>query len=332
MNSPTLLEIRNLHVTFALDEGVINPLRGVNIDIHRGEVHGFVGESGCGKSVTSQAIMRIIPSPGKIKEGEILFHHDDGAITNITKLKPTGKKIQKIRGDKISMIFQEPMSSFSSMYTIGNQVSEMILLHEQVDKVTARERAIHLLDRVGIPNARERFDDYPFQFSGGMRQRAMIATALACHPSLLIADEPTTALDVTIQAQVLKLIDDLQREFGMAVLFITHNMGVVAQIADRISVMYLGKIIETGSVIQIFSSPKHPYTTDLLQAIPIIKGKTRERLVSIGGNVPGPYEIPRGCAFHPRCSKMINGICNGMILPPEIEFEDGHKVSCFLYK
>ena len=332
MNNSLILEIKNLHVTFALDEGAINPLNGVDLNIYRGEVHGFVGESGCGKSVTSQAIMRIIPSPGRVDGGEILYHNKDGKIININKLKPTGKEIQQIRGKEIAMIFQEPMSSFSSMYTIGNQVSEEILLHENVDKRTARERAIYLLDRVGIPNARERVDDYPFQFSGGMRQRAMIAMALACHPSLLIADEPTTALDVTIQAQVLKLIEDLQNEFGMAVLFITHNMGVVAQIADRVSVMYLGKVIESGSALQIFNSPKHPYTIDLLRAIPVISRNSGNRLASIGGNVPGPYEIPQGCAFHPRCSKMINGLCNNLIEPPEIEIKDGHRVRCFLYK
>ena len=325
-----LLEVQNLKVSFPLDEGLVHAVEDVTFTIHRGEVLGVVGESGCGKSVTSQAIMRILPPPGRIGGGQILLHKQDGVTLDIAGMKAHGKEIRKIRGKEIAMIFQEPMSSFSPIHTIGNQIIEAILLHKKISQDEARQRAIELLERVGIPNAARRIDSYPFEFSGGMRQRAMTAMALSCDPSLLIADEPTTALDVTIQAQILGLMKDLQSELGTAILFITHNLGVIAQIADRIAIMYLGKVVEEGRVRDIFNDPKHPYTSNLLRAIPRI-GKTEgKRLVSIQGAVPGPFKMVKGCAFHPRCEKRQDGLCN-VEVPGVTHLDNTHTVRCFLY-
>jgi len=326
----TLLEVKELWVSFPLDEGLVQALHGVSLSIKTGKVLGVVGESGCGKTVTAQSIMRIIPRPGRIDTGQILLHRSNGVI-DLAQLNPAGEEICQIRGKEIAMVFQEPMSSFSPVHTIGNQIIEAILLHQRVGKKEARARAIELLDRVGIPNASKRIDDYPFEFSGGMRQRAMIAMALSCNPALLIADEPTTALDVTIQAQILELMRDLQREFGMAIMFITHNLGVIAQIADEVAIMYLGKVVEEGSVREIFHNPKHPYTFNLLRAIPRIGKTSGQRLFSIRGGVPGPFERPRGCAFHPRCDEILPGRCD-VDDPPVIQLDKDHKVRCFLYE
>jgi peptide/nickel transport system ATP-binding protein len=331
-----LLEIRGLRVSFPLDEGVVQAVDGVDLSIKPGHVMGVAGESGCGKTVTAQSIMRIVPRPGRIDAGQILFYRAEDPsrygiidVTDITDLHPTGTQIRQIRGQEIAMVFQEPMSSFSPLHTIGNQIMEAVRLHSRATKQEARARAIEMLDRVGIPNATRRIDDYPFEFSGGMRQRAMIAMALCCGPSLLIADEPTTALDVTIQAQILDLMRDLEQDIGMAIMFITHNLGVIAQIADEVAIMYLGKIVEEGPVREIFHNPRHPYTSNLLRAIPRIGKTSGQRLFSITGVVPSPFERPQGCAFHPRCDKMIPGRCD-VDAPTVVELGNDHTVRCFL--
>jgi len=329
MKDNILLEVNNLKTYFHLDEGTVKAVDGVSFKIEKGKTFGIVGESGCGKSITAHSIMQILPPRGKIEEGEIILHAESGSI-DISKIKPNSKEARKIRGNEVAMIFQEPMTAFAPVYTIGNQIQEAILLHQNVKKEQAREIAVDMLRKVGIPKPEERIDSYPFEMSGGMRQRAMIAMAISCNPSLLIADEPTTALDVTTQAQILDLLKTLQKEIGMATLMITHDMGVIAQIADDVAVMYLGKIVETGSVNEIFYNPKHPYTTALLKSIPKIGGKKKKRLESIEGMVPSPYEIPTGCRFHTRCSSYMKGICDKKE-PPTLEVSDGHKVSCFLY-
>jgi peptide/nickel transport system ATP-binding protein len=338
MNDDVLLEIKDLRISFPLDEGVVRAVEGVNLTVRRGEVLGVVGESGCGKTVTAQSVLRIIPPPGRIDSGQILFRTsatatDVGAngVIDIARLNPTGRKIREIRGKDIAMIFQEPMSSFSPVHTIGSHIVEAILLHQNVSKAKAREMTIELLRLVGISGAEQRMDNYPHQFSGGMRQRAMIAMALSCNPSLLIADEPTTALDVTIQAQILDLIRGLQKRLGMAVMFITHNLGVIAQIADSVAIMYLGQVVEYGPVREILHNPKHPYTADLLRAVPRL-GKTRgQRLVAIEGNIPSPFQRPPGCPFHPRCSRYIDGRCE-QAMPGITAVNDNHMVRCFLYE
>lgn len=337
LDNDLLLEVRDLRVSFPLDEGVVRAVDGTDLTIERGKVLGLVGESGCGKTVTAQSIMRIVPRPASIDGGQIVFYRIRGSSESrvieeidLTQLNPTGSQIRDIRGEEIAMIFQEPMGSFSPLHTIGNQVMEVVLLHQRVGKQEARARAVEMLDRVGIPNAARRIDDYPFEFSGGMRQRAMIAMALCCNPSLLIADEPTTALDVTIQAQILELMRDLQQEIGMAIMFITHNLGVIAQIADEVAIMYLGKVVEEGPVREIFHNPKHPYTVNLLRAIPHIGKTSGQLLFSIRGGVPGPFERPPGCAFHPRCDEMIPGRCD-VEVPTVTQLDSSHSVRCLLY-
>lgn len=328
----TLLQIRNLKISFKTDEGLITAVDGVNFSVKRGQTMGLVGESGSGKSVSTWAIMRLLPKIALIDQASsIQFLRRDGQIVEITRLKPNGRQIRDIRGGEVALIFQEPMSSFSPVYTIGNQIMEAILTHRRVSKKEAHEIAVDLLDKVGIPNPRQRFKQYPFELSGGMRQRAMIAVALSSNPSLLIADEPTTALDVTIQAQVLELMKELQEELGMAIIFITHNLGVIAQIADEIAVMYLGGIVERGSRREIFHNPKHPYTVNLLHAIPRIGRGGGQRLVAIEGQIPSPLDRPPGCRFHTRCQEMIDGRCN-VNVPKITRVADGHTVNCFLYE
>jgi oligopeptide/dipeptide ABC transporter ATP-binding protein len=332
-NDKMLLEIQDLRISFPLDEGTVKAVDGIDLAIERGSVLGLVGESGCGKSVTAQSILRIVPRPGRIDGGQILLHRlasadSPGEVIDITRLDPAGKQIRSIRGQDVAMIFQEPISSFSPLHTIGSHITEAILEHQEISKREARTLAIELLSKVGIPNPARRFEQYPHELSGGMRQRAMIAIALSCNPSLLIADEPTTALDATIQAQILDLMRGLQKEIGMAILFITHNLGAVAQMADRVAIMYLGKVVEKGAVRDIFHHPQHPYTRDLLRAIPHI-GKTRgKRLAAIGGGIPHPFERPSGCAFHPRCKEYIAGRCE-VAAPAMTQVSDGHSVWCF---
>jgi peptide/nickel transport system ATP-binding protein len=332
--SDLLLEVRDLRVEFRLREGILKAVDGVSFDLHRGETLGIIGESGSGKSVTAQAIMRLIPRAGVISQGEILLHRKTGTadkqVVDLTKLSPTGPEIRSIRWDEISMVFQEPMTAFSPVHTIADQITEAMLLHLQsVNMTEARARAIDLLNRVGIPRADKLIDSYTFQFSGGMRQRAMIAMALACNPQLLIADEPTTALDVTIEAQILALIHELQAEFNMAVIFITHDLAVIGEMADKVVVMYLGQVMEYASVEQIFTDPKHPYTRALWRSIPTVDGEL-ERLKPIEGTLPSPYEVHAGCPFYSRCDMRIQGVCDRIQIPL-VEVAPHHQVRCILY-
>lgn len=328
-SSDVLLSVRNLSTHFFSREGVLRALNNVTFDVHQGETLAVVGESGCGKSVTAQSIMRIVPSNGRIVSGEILFKMNDQYI-DLAKLDERGALIRSIRGGEIAMIFQEPMTSFSPVHTIGNQIVEAIQLHKSVSKAEARQQAIELLQRVEMPHPEQQIDEYSFNLSGGMRQRAMIAMALACSPRLLIADEPTSALDVTIQAQVLELIAALQKDYQMSLMMITHDLGVVAQIADNVLIMYLGECMEYGKVDAIYHNPKHPYTVGLLASVPKIKTHFKEQLVPIQGNVPSLYERPSGCPFHPRCKRKIIGLCDRQEAAV-IEVEAGHTVKCFLY-
>jgi oligopeptide/dipeptide ABC transporter ATP-binding protein len=325
-----LLNVKGLCTYFYTDDGIVKAVDGVNLKIHRGETLGVVGESGCGKSVTALSIMRLIPAPpGRITRGKILYGENKEKSVDLIRLDSRGSKMRNIRGGEIAMIFQEPMISLNPVYTIGNQIIESIMVHQKVTKKEAKEHAIKMLDRVGISDPAQRVDDYPHQLSGGMRQRAMIAMALSCNPSLLIADEPTTALDVTVQAQVLELMKELQQEFGMAIMIITHDLGVIAETSDNVAVMYLGKIMEYASAHDLFHHPMHPYLQALLKSIPSIVGKG-ERLAMIKGTVPDPLSILRGCLFAPRCSE-IKKICQSEKEPPVIEVEKGHQVKCWLY-
>lgn len=331
--SPVLLSVRDLSTHFFSREGVVEAVDGLSFDIREGEALGIAGESGCGKSITAQSILRILPKAAHIVDGTILLHENDGqgAVQDLVKLDARGREIRAIRGRRISMVFQEPMSAFSMVYTIGNQIMEVIRLHQDVSEQEAREQAIDLLRRVGIPNAEQNIDAYPFALSGGMRQRALIAMALACSPSLLIADEPTTAVDVTIQAQVLALLRDLQRDMGMAMMVITHDLAVISELCDRVMIMYLGKDVERAPARELFSNPKHPYTVGLLRSVPELgEGKSQE-IEPIKGTVPNPYNRPSGCPFHPRCPDFMPGTCD-TAYPPEVQVGEGHWVRCHLYE
>jgi oligopeptide/dipeptide ABC transporter ATP-binding protein len=329
----TLVQVQDLKIHFFTDEGVVRAVDGVDLHIERGKTLCLVGESGCGKSVACRALLQIVHAPGKIVSGHILFdrHLETGSYetVDIAKLNPRGRQIRNIRGKEISMIFQEPMTSLSPMYTVGNQIMENILLHTKLSKREARTLSIELLGKVGIPKPERLVDEYPFRLSGGMRQRAMIAMALSCNPTMLIADEPTTALDVTTQANILDLMLDLQQQYGMALLFITHDLGIVAEIADDVAVMYLGKIVERSDVSTIFNAPKHPYTQALLRSIPKIAMK-REELDPIKGMVPNPYRRPGGCPFHPRCAKAM-AECR-TTEPMVTTLRENHTVRCLLYE
>ena len=322
------LEFKDLRVHFFTDEGVVKAVDGVDLAIPRGKTTCIVGESGCGKSVMSLTALRIVQKPGRIVSGQVLWHSKSGDVVDLAKLNPKGREIRRIRGAEIAMIFQEPMTSLSPLYTIGNQIGEAIRLHQRVSKQEARARTIEMLRKVRIPRPERLVDEYPFRLSGGMRQRAMIAMALSCNPSLLIADEPTTALDVTTQAQILDLMLDLQRDYNMSILFITHDLGVVAEIADYVAVMYLGRVVESGDVDTIFNNPKHPYTQALLSSVPKIS-VTRQPLEPIQGMVPSPFRRPSGCTFHPRCSRAMP-ICQ-TVEPSMIEISPAHRVRCLLY-
>ena len=329
MASDNLLEIKDLHTHFFTDEGVVKAVDGVSFDLPRGKTLCVVGESGSGKSITTRSVLHIVSPPGRIVGGEILLHRE-GQTVDLAKLDARGREIRAIRGKDITMIFQEPMSALSPVHTIGNQLIEAVRLHFPVSKQEAAERCVAMLTRVGLPKPADRMKSYPFELSGGMRQRVCIAMALVCEPKLLIADEPTTALDVTTQAGILDLIRELQQEMGMSVLFITHDLGVVAEIADEVVVMYLGKAVERGSVREIFYDPKHPYTKSLLRSIPKLELGERERLESIRGMVPHPFNRPTGCSFHTRCPDYMRGVCNRFVPPPEY-LEGGREVRCLLY-
>ncbi len=328
-----LIEISGLKIQFFTREGIVRAVDGVDLTIARGKTLCIVGESGCGKSVMARAILNIVHHPGRIVDGAIRFHrpvgHGSTEIVDIAALDPKGKPIRSIRGRHISMIFQEPMTSLSPMYTVGNHIMENVLLHTEATKKEARERAIEMLALVGIPKPERLVDEYPFRLSGGMRQRAMIAMALACNPSLLIADEPTTALDVTTQAQILELMQQVQQEYGMAILFITHDLGVVAEIADDVAVMYLGNVVEQADVDTIFNNPGHPYTQSLLRSVPKVTAM-RQELAVIKGMVPSPFRRPQGCQFHPRCPQFMPGICE-RIDPPMVPLGPQQHARCLLY-
>jgi peptide/nickel transport system ATP-binding protein len=315
-----LLRIEDLRTHFFTDDGVVRAVDGVSFEVRAGETLAVVGESGSGKSVTSLSILRLVAEPpGRIVGGRILFRG-----RNLLDLSPA--EMRAIRGKEISMIFQEPMTSLNPVYTCGEQILETLVLHEKLDRRAARARAIEMLKRVGIPSPEQRVDEYPHQMSGGMRQRVMIAMALACQPSMLIADEPTTALDVTIQAQILELLRHLQAEMGMAVLLITHDLGVVAETADRVAVMYAGQVVESCDVNAAFKRTLHPYTAGLLHALPRL-GEKRESLRVIPGNVPDPARFPSGCRFHPRCP-VAEARCREME-PPVLTFDGDHQVRCW---
>ena len=325
-----ILETIDLKAYFHLDEGILKAVDGVDLKIKEGKTLGIVGESGCGKSVTGQSLMRIVPNPGKV-EGQILLHKrengDDKCTVDLVKLESKGQEIHDIRGGDIAMIFQEPMKAFSPIHTIGNQIIEGILLHVTKDPKEARDLALDVLKRVDMPNAEQRLDEYPHQLSGGMRQRAMIAMALSCNPSILIADEPTTALDVTVQAQVLKLINELKENIKTSVIFITHDLGVIAEMSDDVAVMYLGKVMEYTDVDTLFHGALHPYTIALLQSIPSITKEAKTDLEVIEGIVPFPMNLPKGCGFYSRCKRAKDGLCNVSDIPL-VEVEEDHFVRC----
>jgi len=325
-----LIAVENLKAHFFTEAGVVRAVDGIDFTIEPEKTLGIVGESGCGKSVTALSILRLIPTPpGKIVSGRILFYRD-GDVLDLTKLNPKGRAMRSIRGNEIAMIFQEPMTSLNPVFTIGNQIMESIIQHQKLTKSTAREKAVEMLKAVGIPLAEQRIDEFPHQLSGGMRQRAMIAMALSCNPSLLIADEPTTALDVTIQAEVLELMNKLRREFKASIMFITHDLGVIAGMADDVAVMYLGKIVEIGTVREIFHNPMHPYTQGLMESIPSLTPRTKHRLAAIEGVVPDLLDAPQGCGFGPRC-KMAKTICSRE-KPGLQEIAPGHRAACWLFK
>jgi len=325
-NMKPIIQVKNLGVNIKMDEGLLTPVRGVDFEIYPGETLGLVGESGCGKSLTNKAILGINDKKC-VSTGEIFFRNDQDEVVDLLKLNPRGKEIRAIRGKQISMIFQEPMVAFSPMYTIGNQINECTRLHITKDKKESKRISLEMMKLVGIANAEKRYDQYPHEFSGGMLQRALIAMALVCRPRLLIADEPTTALDVTIQAQILELMQELQKELGMAILFITHDLGTVAKMCDRVAVMYLGKIVETGTAAEIYKNPQHPYTKGLMGSVHKIGSLKAERLYSIDGTVPLALNLQPGCGFYERCTERIEGVCN-KVDPENLCLGGSHCVAC----
>jgi oligopeptide/dipeptide ABC transporter ATP-binding protein len=335
MNADNILEVKNLRTYFNLDEGVLKAVNDVDFSIKKGKTLGIIGESGCGKSVTAHSILNTVQAPGKIHSGTIHYRNQAGTEMEIVKEKPNGEVMRALRGKEISMIFQEPMISMSPVYSIGHQMTEAIMVHEKKrNKAAVKEaqgKVIEMLELVGMPYPSQRFNDYPHQLSGGMCQRAMIAMALSLNPSILIADEPTTALDVTVQAQIVTLMLKLQEERGMSILYITHDMGVIAETAVDICVMYLGRVVEQASAAALFSNPVHPYTIRLLRSIPKLGRKIPgARLNAIKGNVPVPLDLPDECGFASRCLELKQGICNEKV-PPMVEIEPDHFVRCFLH-
>jgi peptide/nickel transport system ATP-binding protein len=357
--SEPLVEVKDLRVEFDVRAGIVKAVDGLNLTIHRGKTLGVIGESGCGKSMTARAILNMIPKPGKITHGEIIYHRrvqNNGSgqmddVIELTKLDPDGKTIREIRGGEIGMIFQEPMSSLTPVYTagthineavglhkltptrkVGDQIAEQVMAHHKITKEESRLVAIEMLRRVGIPKPTERVDSYPHQLSGGQRQRVMIAIALSCEPAMLIADEPTTALDVSIEAQILDIMRELQQSVNMAIMFITHNLGVIASMAEEIVVMYMGKAVEQAKVVELFNNAKHPYTQALLRSIPKLgEKKEGHRLASISGMTPDPFNLPTGCVFHPRCPMFMPGKCD-KIVPKWTKVGEDHWVACLLYE
>lgn len=322
-NTKLILEIKNLHTYFFTEDGVVKAVDGVDLEVYEGEVLGLVGESGSGKTVTAMSILKLIPQPpGKIVEGDIIFKGQ--SLVNMSE-----SDLRTLRGNQLAVVFQDPMTSLNPVLTIGEQIAEAIRLHQNASHHDAQIATIKLLELVGIPDASQRLGDYPWQFSGGMRQRVMIALALSCNPDLLIADEPTTALDVTIQAQVLDLMQKLREQFKMSIILITHDIGVIAGNCDRVAIMYAGNIVELSDVISIFKNPKHPYTIGLLGAIPNINSKRSDELVTIPGTIPNLITPPSGCRFHPRCGQAMPECSE--IKPKSIYLTPGHRVACLLY-
>jgi oligopeptide/dipeptide ABC transporter ATP-binding protein len=322
-----VLQVDGLQVFFDTEEGTVRAVDGVSFAMRRGRIMALVGESGCGKSVTSYSILRLIQKPGRIAGGSMVFRPRGGEPVDLASLTESDKRLYLIRGGQIAMIFQEPMTALSPVHTVANQMIEAVRTHQAVSKAEARQRAIDMLARVGIPNPQRRIDQYPFEMSGGMRQRVVIAMAMVCDPQVLIADEPTTALDVTIQAQVMALMKKLQRDMGTSILLITHDLGVVAQMADDVAVMYLGRIVEQGTVRQVLRSPRHPYTMGLLASLPSL-AVHGSRLASIEGSVPSLTSIPPGCPFHPRCPHARAGLCDAGPPPALIALGDGRGSAC----
>ncbi len=325
-----ILRVRDLSTYFFADEGIVRAVDGASFDLYAGRTLGIVGESGCGKSVTARSVLRIVERPGRIVGGEILLRRPSGQVVDLVGLPSDGQQMREIRGGEIGLVFQEPMSSLSAFHTVGVQLIEAIRLHSRLSKQAARDRAIELLALVGIPRPAQRVDAYSFELSGGLRQRVMVALALAAEPHVLIADEPTTALDVTTQAQILELIARLQRERDLAVILITHDMGVIAEMADDVVVMYLGREVEKGPVDVIFHAPRHPYTQSLLRSIPSVLAEPRARLATISGSIPHPLARPAGCPFHPRCPDAMPGRCD-VDTPVEVTIGAHHVTACHLY-
>ncbi len=323
------LEVTNLKTYFFLDEGILKAVDGVSLSVADKETIGVIGESGCGKSVMARSLLRLVGPPGEIVKGNALLQRKNGSSVDVLALEPNSEALRAVRGNEIAMIFQEPMTAFSPVHTIGFQIAEMVAIHTNLSKSDIRTYVIELLQHVGISNPAQRFDEYPYQLSGGMRQRAMIAMALSCKPKIIIADEPTTALDVTIQAQILELMKELQHQDDMAMIYITHDMGIVAENVDRVYVMYLGRVVETTTTDLLFNSPKHPYTQKLLRSIPQ-PGRRVDKLEVIEGSVPTPLDPPVQCGFVSRCPFAIPGKCDQAV-PALVENEQGHLVRCFLY-
>ena len=324
----TILSVENLKTYFYLGKKVIKAVNGVSLKINANSVLGVIGESGCGKSVTALSILKLLAINGKIKEGTIKYRMKDKSIISLDKLDSNSIAMRKIRGGEISMIFQDPMTSLNPVHRVGNQIVENIIYHERINREEAKSKAIEMLKEMSIPSPEKRFNDYPFQLSGGMRQRVMIAMALSCNPNLLIADEPTTALDVTVQAQIIELVKILQKKYRIAVMWITHDMGVIVELAKEVAVMYAGEIVEFGARSHIFENPSHPYTEKLLNAIPVLGLGKNQKLTVTEGHVPALSNLPKGCNFRPRCDKAMD-ICKNE--PNLFEIEKEHKVSCWLY-
>lgn len=325
-----ILEIRNLHTYFFLERGVVRAVSGVDLTLDRRSTLGIVGESGCGKSITAMSVMQLIKSPpGRIVKGEILLRRDpDKAAVDIARLDPRGPEMRHIRGEEIAVIFQEPMTSLNPLFSVGSQIAEVVSLHQNVSQTEAEARALEMLEKVQIAEPKRRLKQYPHQLSGGMRQRVMIAMALSCNPAILIADEPTTALDVTVQAQILELMSDLKRDFDSSIMLITHNLGVVSQMADHVAVMYLGKVVEYSDTRTLFHDPLHPYTLGLLNSVPVL-GKKKGQLAPIRGMVPTPSDKITGCAFADRCP-FVKTVCR-QEEPPLRKVKPGHEAACWLY-
>jgi peptide/nickel transport system ATP-binding protein len=333
-----LLKVEDLKAYFFMDEGVVKAVDGVSFDVHPGKVVGIVGESGCGKSVTMKAILQILEPSAKIVSGKVTLRrriepqdpNSPEELVELTRLRPNSRQMRNLRGAEIALIPQEPMAAFSPVHTVGNQIMEAILLHQNVSKQQARQIAIDVFRSVGISMPEQRIDNYSWELSGGLRQRAIIAMALSCNPRLLIADEPTTAIDVTTQAQILTLLRTLQEERQTSIIFITHDLGVIAQMADEVVVMYLGMVMEKGPVHEIFKKAQHPYTQALLRSIPSIQSHSRVKLPTIAGSIAHPFNRPTGCPFHPRCIHFIRGVCDTS-QPTPIQIAANHTASCFLY-